>query len=355
MIGARIQQARHSLGLSLRDLAGKAEISAMAISKYERDEITPSSEVLLRLAKALGVRSEYFFRQQSPNLEAVNFRKHEDLPERDRSRVLADARDQLERWLELEQFIPTTWSRPFELPEAFPRRIRNETEIERAAELLRDAWGLGRNPISNLVDTLESNGIKVFSSTHVRADKFNGLSARVEGKPLIIVGENWPGDRQRFTLAHELGHLAFASRLVKQLDEEKACNRFAAAFLVPEERARAALGERRTRLEPKELALLKEEWGFSMAAWARRARDLDILSQARSSELRALFKEEGWQVREPGAQYQVEHTRLFDQLVFRALAEDLISESKAAELLGISVSQLRRTRHMEGQADAPRQ
>ncbi len=68
-----------------------------------------------------------------------------------------------------------------------------------------------------------------------------------------------------------------------------------------------------------------------------------------------MFKEEGWQVREPGAQYQVEHTRLFDQLVFRALAEDLISESKAAELLGISVSQLRRTRHMEGQADAPRQ
>lgn len=355
MIGARIQQARQALGFSLRDLAERAEISAMAISKYERDEITPSSDVLLRLARALGVRSEYFFRQQVADLADVNFRKHQDLPERDRTRALADVRDQLERWLELEQFIPTPWSKPFEPPKSLPNRIKNETEIERAAELLRDAWGLGRNPIPRLVDALESNGIKVFGTSHVRDGKFNGLSARVEGKPLIIVGKNWPGDRQRFTLAHELGHLVLANRLAKQLDEEKACDRFAAAFLVPEERVRAALGERRTRLEPKELALLKEEWGFSMFAWAMRARDLKILPQARLSKLWALFKEEGWQVREPGAQYQAEETRLFDQLVFRAIAEDLIGESKAAELLGISVSQLRRIRHMEGQADAPHQ
>ena len=52
-IGQRIKQARKSNNLSLRDLAGQAEISPMAISKYERDQDTPSSGVLLRLSEAL--------------------------------------------------------------------------------------------------------------------------------------------------------------------------------------------------------------------------------------------------------------------------------------------------------------
>jgi hypothetical protein len=44
---------------------------------------------------------------------------------------------------------------------------------------------------------------------------------------------------------------------------------------------------------------------------------------------------------------------LFEQLVFRALAEDLISESKAAELLRKSLSELHQLRNLEraGTAD----
>lgn len=352
MIGSRIQQARQMLGFSLRDLAAKADISAMAISKYERDEMTPSSEVLLRLGKVLGVRTEYFFRRQAVALTEIQDRRHQDLPRRDRVRVLADVRDQLERWLELEQFVPTPWSKPFELPEKLPARIKDGVGLELVAELLRDAWGLGRSPIARLEDTLESRGIKVVGTPHLRDHGFHALSARAEGKPVIIIGKHWPADRQRFALAHELGHLVLAQRLAKQLGEESACDRFAAAILIPEERVRAALGERRSRLEPKELALLKEEWGLGMSVLALRARDLKILPQARLTRLWALFKDEGWQVKEPGERYQTEQTRLFDQLVYRALAEDLIGESKAAELLGMSVSQLRRTRLMEGQADA---
>ena len=71
MIGERIQQARKASGFSMRDLAEKAGISAMAISKYENNKSTPSSGVLLALAKALGVRTEYFFRQVSVKLENV--------------------------------------------------------------------------------------------------------------------------------------------------------------------------------------------------------------------------------------------------------------------------------------------
>ncbi|WP_422650797.1 hypothetical protein OJJOAM_003891 [Cupriavidus sp. H18C1] len=57
MIGNRLKRAREALGLSLRDLEAAIEglVSAQAIGKYERDEMMPSSTVLLAMAKALRV------------------------------------------------------------------------------------------------------------------------------------------------------------------------------------------------------------------------------------------------------------------------------------------------------------
>ena len=123
MIGERIQQARKASGLSLRALAEQAGITAMAISKYENNKSTPSSGVLLALAKALGVRTEYFFRQVSVNLENVNHREHEKLPAKEEAKVLADVKEQLERWAELEQILPVPWSKPLELSKKLPDKI----------------------------------------------------------------------------------------------------------------------------------------------------------------------------------------------------------------------------------------
>ena len=54
--------------------------------------------------------------------------------------------------------------------------------------------------------------------------KFDGLSAKADGKQVVVVGKEWPGDRQRFTLAHELGHLVLHTRLAKGVDEERLMN-----------------------------------------------------------------------------------------------------------------------------------
>ncbi len=61
-IGKRLKSIRLQAGLSQRDLAEKVGISARAISKYERGLDSPGSAVLIRLAKAFGVRVEYFLR-----------------------------------------------------------------------------------------------------------------------------------------------------------------------------------------------------------------------------------------------------------------------------------------------------
>lgn len=345
MIGERIQQARKASGLSLRALAEKAGVSAMAISKYENNQSTPSSKVLLALAKALCVRSEYFFRRAQVVLREVEYRKHSKLPKKVLDQIEGDVIEQIERFIELEQLMPVNPIQVFKLPAGLPEQINDFERIESIAVDIRKAWGLGNNPIPDLIDTLEERGIKIFQFSALHDEKFDGLAASVNGTPVIVVGRDWPGDRQRFTLSHELGHLILKGRLAEGLDEEKAANRFAGTFLVPASEAIKELGYNRNWLEPVELCVLKQTYGLSMRGWIYRASDLGILNKASAKRMWDYFRSRNWIKKEPGKQYLSESPKLFTQLVFHAYGEELISESKAAELMRMSLVAFRKMRN----------
>jgi len=352
MLGSRIKQGRLAAGLSLRDLAQNVGLSAMAVSKYERGLIKPSSETLLRMTKALGVRTEYFFRQPDIKLTEVDFRKHPKLSSQDEARALADVREKLERWLDLEAIIPASWPKAFALPKGIQKEVETFEEIEGVADQIRIAWQLGTGPIGNLIDKMEEEGIKVILTPHDGGKKFDGLVARANGHTVIVVGQDWPGDRQRFTLAHELGHLVLNGRLAAGLNEETACNRFAGAFLVPKQEAIRKLGSSRSWIEPRELYLLKHEWGLSMNGWVFRAQDLGILNKTAAGRHWEFFSQQSeggttWRRQEPGQALVKECPQRFVQLVYRALAEDLVGESKAAEILGLTLTELRARRRMD--------
>ena len=353
MIGERIERARNAAGLSQRALAARVDLSAMAISKYERGEITPGSDVLLRLAKALGVRVEYFFRTEEVQMLNVAYRKRGELKATEKKKILAEVEDQLERWLELEGFLPGEWSQKFQLPKTLRKTIKSYDEIEQVALELREEWKLGHNPIPDLIDTLEEHGIRVFTVAGDEDEFFDGLSAECcDDMPVVAVGSRWPGDRQRFTLAHELGHLVVHGRLAAGLDEEKAANRFAGAFLAPRDALYKTLGQKRKVLELQELILLKAEYGMSVQGLLYRAGDLEILPVPARRAMWNFLRNNGLYDKELGESYPPEETRLFKQRVYRAMAEDLIGDSKAAELLGIPLSELRQCRHMECPSDA---
>ena len=356
MLCERLHQARLATGLSLRALAEKVGVSAMMLSKYERGESVPSSDVLLALSDALGVRTEYFFRHAEINLERIQHRnKHRwKLPKLAETKVLADVRDQLERWQVLDAVIPAPWSVRFSLPKDLPTSIQDLDQIENVAVRVRAHWNLGLNPVPDLIDTLEARGIKVFT-TRFDDPRFEGMCARADHHHVVVVGRKWPGDRQRFTLAHELGHLVLDERLSEKLDIEKAADRFAGAFIVPAEKVVEALGARRRSLEIYELYLLKQEFGLSIGGWSYRARDLGIIAQSTHSAFWRMLVSNGWDKVEPGDPYPSEKPRLFEQTVYRALSEDLVSESKAAELLSISVRDLAAHRRMENVDGHPSQ
>jgi len=122
---------------------------------------------------------------------------------------------------------------------------------------------------------------------------------------------------------------------------EDAANRFAGAFLVPEPVAKRELGDKRRFLDLPELYALKREYGLSMQAWIIRARDLHIITPSRAGRLFAWFNKHDRRKVEPGDPYPQEEPRRFVQLVWRAWSEDLVSDKRAAELLGIRLPAFR--------------
>ncbi|SCM82309.1 hypothetical protein KL86SPO_50080 [uncultured Sporomusa sp.] len=72
MIGSRIKQARLACNLSQLSLAKKVDISRYRLNKYEKNEIVPDSEMLMKIAKATDKRVEYFFRKIEVDLKIVH-------------------------------------------------------------------------------------------------------------------------------------------------------------------------------------------------------------------------------------------------------------------------------------------
>lgn len=342
MIGKRLKLARTAAGLSLRGLATVIEhrVSAQAIGKYERDETMPGSAVLIALADALHTTVDYLLGDADLLLDDLKFRKNAFTSKRAVARVEAAVLADLERYLAVEDILglpSARWDQPRDAP--YPVR-HDAIEADRAAHALRLHWGLGHEPVPNLVELLEERGIKIFA---LPLGTVGGLAARARRAglapvPFVVVNsEDW-GERQRFTIAHELGHILLD--VSPSLDAERVAHRFASAFLMPAEALWLEVGKRRSALSVGELVALKHVFGVSIQALAHRCRDLDIIGVATYRALFNEFDRLGWRsppYKEYGARAG-EFPNRFGRLCLRALAEGAITDSRAAELLNIGIA-----------------
>jgi len=347
MIGNRLKLAREAAGLSLRELEARIDglVAAQAIGKYERNEMMPGSAVLLAVAKALDVSPQYLLSNRDLVLEEIDFRKGPTAGAKDERAVEALVLDYAERYLQLEELLPgasISWAAPLE-PEF---AIASIEDAESAAEKLRSLWQLGIEPIPSMTELLEERGIKVLAlelPSVVSGSKAIALQAQLEAAAMIVVNSTHNGERQRFTLAHELGHLVlrFGDELSDK-QQEKAADRFAGAFLVAQEMLRKLVGNSRNVISMGELLAFKKIFKVSIAALAVRCRQVGIFTQAAYGKLFAALKSSGL-VDVGAAEPEPIPPEIPDRmrrLGLRAVAEEVISESKASELLRISRREL---------------
>lgn len=104
------------------------------------------------------------------------------------------------------------------------------------------------------------------------------------------------------------------------------------------------IGRHRRALTMEELFALKPYFGVSAQALAYRCKDLAIITEAVYREFFKSFSRLSWRKQEPMT-LPAERPVRFARLCYRALAEECISEAKAAELLQVPVRDLGKRLH----------
>ena len=330
---------------TLQKVAAPRRDPPSQMGKYERDEMMPSSTVLIALAKALNVSPDYLLSKREVALSDVDFRRHSAAGEKEQCAVEAIVLDYAERYLQLEELLPDAaikWQAPDD-QEFF---IRQPEDAEAAAQRLRSIWELGIGPINSMMELLEDKGVKIVTiplPEAISGSKAFAKQGSADAAALMVVNSNHNGERQRFTLAHELGHLVlrFDEPLVSK-QQEKAADRFAGAFLITQELLRKHVGKYRTAIQMPELLYLKRIFRVSVAALVVRCAQLGIITQAAYVRLWSFLKAHGMTdsgATEPQPLPPEQPTRM-KRLCLRGLAEGLVSESKAMALLRLSRKQL---------------
>ncbi|BDS14651.1 helix-turn-helix domain-containing protein [Aureispira anguillae] len=337
--GKRLKSARLLSLMSQDNLVSAIDgiVSKNAISKYERGEMMPNSKVLIKLAFALSVKPDYFFRPFTVEIESVEFRKKSRLGKKKINAIKQKVTNHVEKYLEIEKLLDI----PFRFDNPIAKfQINSGEDIEKAVYTLLDEWKLGFNALPNIIDLLEEKELKVIELDE--NDSFDGLSGWADGKyPIIVINKNYPIERKRFTALHELGHLLMSfNPNLNHKDIEKFCHRFAGAILIPEETFISELGKRRTRISVPELISIKESYGISIQATMARAFHLDIINEHVYIKFRKYISRN---LTEKGlGQYQgKEHSNRFKKLVYRAAAEGVVSVSKAANLSNMKLALFR--------------
>ena len=186
-VGKNLKRVRLLKNLSLRDAGLLLNMSAPAISKYEKGEIQPDSQKLIKFANAYGVKViELLKSYDIPEMKFSAFRKRQRLKG-----------ENLELLKEIIQNKVADYLEVIELNEVktIDNKIKkymcsNENDAELAAEEFRKNYKLSINqPIPDLINTLENIGILIIEidNTNGRFSDFDGLSEVVKGIPLIVL------------------------------------------------------------------------------------------------------------------------------------------------------------------------
>jgi Zn-dependent peptidase ImmA (M78 family)/transcriptional regulator with XRE-family HTH domain len=302
----RLQQAREIRGWTQTALAQQVGVHQSAIAQLETGRTQPSPEVLDAISWATGFPPAFFTRPSGPAFPLGSLRF--------RARAAMTARQRRQAWWYAHTLYELMAQMAAQTEYPVPRLPRLAGDPVAAATITRQVLGLPPDqPISPLIRTLERGGVWVVAIPVPlpQRDAFSTWAGGDGSTPVIVVAATTAGDRRRFSVAHELGHL-----VLHQIphgsshDVERQADLFAAAFLLPAAAMREVLVPPITLTT---LADLKARWGVSPQALIRRALTLGCLTPSQYRSLSAHLRARGWRTQEPIA-VPVERPRALRQL-----------------------------------------
>lgn len=324
---ARLTLARHRNGLTKVALAQRLEVSAAAITQFERRQARPSARTLQRAAHELGVPVDYFAAgrpQLVPAAEQTHFRSLRSTRQYERLQALALIAHAAEVVRVVEQVVRLPDVRVPEFDDLPP---------EDAARQLRAAWRLPAGPLPHLVRLAESKGIAVVIApfgAEQRIDAFSCWSDHLD-RPLVCLSSDRTNVlRRRFNAAHEIGHIVMhRGASPGSAEREREANAFAAEFLVPAAEVAPLLPH---RVDLAALVELQREWGVSVQALLHRSTELEVLSDRAARQGWALLSKLGWRRDEPTDDLPGEWPSLLSEALALAAPRGLTPQRLASGL-----------------------
>jgi len=293
----RLRAFRHLEGLTQKEMGDLIGIPHQSISHVEAGR----RQLLEPDVTATGYSAERF--GQLPPMSEPLHRQRASTREASRKRAKELLRLAGELFSDLSARTPRS---PRMYVETLPAPMSLDEVEDRAVEV---RVGVLRHEetgkISNVTSAVERAGVCLVPIAGLAG--VDGLSSWVDGQPVIGLEPQQPGDRFRFTLLHELGHLTM-HRTKSDVTEDEA-NRLAGAVLLPESDFDIAMQGTPTISDFVEL---KKQWGISVAALVYRARELGYVDDQRYRSLQIQMSK--WRRNEP-AKFDAAHGQLLPKLV----------------------------------------
>lgn len=302
--------ARESRGYTQSDLARLLVVKQGTVSKLESGMMPISYDLLEKISRVLRYPRSFFFQTEKVfgfGSSVFYHRKRQGLPLKHLRQLHAELNI---RRFAVKKLLVAAEIEYFGFQHYDPGEYGGK--IETIARAIRTAWRLPPGPVRNVTEAIENAGGVV-----IRCDfgtrKADAISEWVDpSPPLFFVNANpeITGDRIRFSLAHELGHVVMHQFPVPDMEDQ--ADRFAAEFLMPAREIAPQL----TRLGLPKLAALKREWKVSIGALIEQAARLNMISQFQRSRLISYVRATTHSFREPEeTDIPIEMPSLLDELI----------------------------------------
>lgn len=302
-IPARLVLARQARGLKQGELATAMKRAQATLSKWESGSYdhSPDFAAVAQLADILRVQGSWFYKPLVQDNRTAFYRSLKS--------ALHMARDKAAAKLQFVEDITRSLADRIEFPAVdIPdlmkgrdyKTLRSD-DIDIIATELRDYWGLGDDPIDELLVVMENAGIAL-SEDYFDSAQLDGISKWFDERPVVLLGKDKNvGARRRFDAAHELGHLILHRNVTPDqlnndltLIEEQAMM-FAGAFLLPGGPFTSDVQD----LTLDAIADVKPRWKVSIGAMIKRAQSLDLISPDTERNLWKYYSYRKWRGAEP--------------------------------------------------------
>jgi Zn-dependent peptidase ImmA (M78 family)/transcriptional regulator with XRE-family HTH domain len=335
---AMVTLAREMRGLTQTELATKIGVPQGTVSKLESGTLSITDELVRAIAQGLQL-PESFFSQ----MDAVHPFGSTTFYHRRLQSVPAGILRKIEARVNVYRFHATRLLKATDLDRRcrFRRIDKDEYggDIREIAELTRAGWNMPAGPVHNVIKSVESAGGIVIRFDFGTSKMFGLSEWNPPAPPLFFLNNNpeISADRDRFTLAHELGHVLLHA--MPNPDMEKEANRFASEFLMPAKEIRAHLTP---PIKLHTVARLKPFWKVSMAALIECAVDLGVINANQHVYLRMQLQQKGYSRREPAElDFPRERPTLLMEIIQAHVRELGFGVSDIARMVNMTTSEFR--------------